>query len=145
MSNDLTAPGALASTLIKPDDPAYLGFPPLLPLELAMQTAPVKDICEAYDITKDQLLELIENPLFAQAYTVAKESLKQDGMSFKMKARMQAEELLKKSWEMIHNEATPSNVKADLIKSTIRWAGLEPKGDSLGAGGTPFMINIHLG
>jgi hypothetical protein len=136
---------SLATTTVNPDDPATLGFPPMLPVELAMHTASVPEICTSYGITKDEFLVLIENPLFVQAYAAAKEALQKDGMSFKLKAKLQAEKLLEKSWLLIHSDHTPSAVKADLIKSTIRWAGYEPKGDTGGIAGNAFQININLG
>jgi len=136
---------ALATTTVKPFDPSELGFPPMLPVELAMRSAPVPEICAAYDISKEQLTALANDPVFVQAFQSAKEMLQKDGMSFRLKARMQAEELLKKSWAMIHSDHTPTAVRADLIKSTVRWAGLEPKGDGVGVGGSNFQININLG
>jgi hypothetical protein len=135
----------LATTKVKPWDPAELGFNPMLPIELAMRSAPVPEICAAYSITKEQLVALSQDPLFVQAFNGAREMLQKDGMSFRVKARMQAEELLKKSWALIHAVETPTPVKADLIKSTIRWAGYEPKGDGPGGVGNAFQININLG
>jgi hypothetical protein len=135
-----------AHPLIKPHDPALLGFPPMLPIELAMRVAPVKDICEAYGLSKEEFIEITKDAVFAKAYENACDELKKDGMSFRIKAKLQAEELLKKSWSMIHSDHTPSNIKADLIKSTIRWAGYEPKGDNNAGGvGNAFQININLG
>ena len=131
---------------VKPWDPAQLGFPPMLPIELAMRTAPVPEICRAYGIDKEEFVTLTQNPLFVQAYKAAQEALQKDGMSFRIKAKIQAEELLKQSWKMIHSETTPTAVKADLIKSTVRWAGYEPKNDAAGGGlGNAFQININLG
>lgn len=135
-----------ARPLVKPSDPALLGFPPMLPVELAMRIAPVKEICAAYGITKDEFIALTNDPVFVKAYDNARDELRKDGMSFRIKAKLQAEELLKKSWTMIHSDGVPSNIKADLIKSTVRWAGYEPKGDSGIAGvGNAFQININLG
>jgi hypothetical protein len=138
---------ALATTQVRPFDPSLLGFPPLLPIELAMRVAPVQEICAAYNISKDQFIELSQDPLFVKAYSDAKEALQKDGMSFRIKARLQAEELLKKSWAMIHSPETPTTVKADLLKATVRWAGLEPKADTGtgGMAGNAFQININLG
>lgn len=137
-----TSPGGT----IKPWDPALLGFPPMLPIELAMRVSPVPDVCKAYGISKDEFVALTENPLFVQAYKSAQEMLQKDGMSFRIKAKLQAEELLKKSWQIIHSRDTPTTVKADLIKATIRWAEYEPRGDAKGGlGGNAFQININLG
>jgi hypothetical protein len=137
---------ALALVNIKPDDPSTLGFPPMLPIELALRVAPVREICEAYGINRDEFTALANDPLFIKAYATAKEELQKDGMSFRLKAKVQAEELLKKSWALIHSDHTPSNIKADLIKATVRWAGYEPKAnDGPGGVGNAFQININLG
>ena len=136
----------LATGAVKPWDPALLGFPPMLPIELAMRVAPVPEVCRAYGIDKEEFIKLTNNPLFVQAYKSAQEMLQKDGMSFRLKAKIQAEELLKKSWQIIHSRDTPTTVKADLIKATIRWADYEPRGDSKGGlAGNAFQININLG
>ena len=66
-------------------------------------------------------------------------------MTFKVKARAQAEELLTTSWTLIHSPDVSAAVKADLIKSTVKWGGLEPKNDVLtegGSGGVKITINL---
>ena len=111
-----------------------------------MQTAPVAEIFEGYGLTIDDLERLGQDRTFIAAVQVAREQLQTEGMSFKIKAKLQAEELLKQSWKLIHDPETPHNVRADLIKSTVRWAGHEPKGGGdAGVGGTSLQININLG
>lgn len=144
------APAVASSTplvTLNPFDPSELGFPPMLPLELAMRIAPVDEICAAYGITLAEFETLTQDTLFVQAFRNAKEALLKDGMSFKIKAKMQAEALLAKSWAIIHDPSTPSAVKADLIKHTVRWAEYEPKPSVGGPGGlgNAFQININLG
>ena len=137
---------ALATVTTKPHDPSLLGFPPMLPVELAMHLDTAPAVCEAYGVSKEQFLELVDDPLFVAAYQNAVDELRKDGMSFRIKAKLQAEALLAQSWKLIHSTDTPTTVKADLIKATVRWAGYEPKGDSNGAGvGSAFQININLG
>jgi hypothetical protein len=66
-------------------------------------------------------------------------------MTFKLKARAQAEELLTTSWTLIHSPDVSAAVKADLIKSTVKWGGLEPKNEvnAEGAsGGVKITINL---
>ena len=47
---------------------------------------------------------------------------------------------------LIHDPGVSAAVKADLIKSTVKWAGLEPKSNendgSAGAGGVKITINL---
>lgn len=136
------------ATITHPDDPAQLGFPPTLPIEVALRIAPIKEICESYGLDRQDWDDLKVNPLFIQSVVLYREELKKEGMSFKLKARLQSEELLKQSWKLIHssNDDVPPNVKADLIKATVKWAGLEPRnGADVGPGGTALQININLG
>jgi len=129
-----------------PLDPSLLGFPPMLPVELAMRTYPAHVVCAAYEINREEFERIIEDPVFIVAFRAAQEALTKDGASFKLKAKLQAESLLAKSWSMIHLDGTPAAVKADLIKSTVRWAEYEPKKDGgAGLNGNNFQINIDLG
>ena len=129
-------------------DPARLGWPPTLPLELAMAEIPVAEIFEAHNLDKSDYLRLKDNDGFMAQVLHYHEELKKEGMSFKIKARLQAEALLKKSWDMIHasDAIVPANVKADLLKFTIRAAGLDGSKDQAAnaAIGTALQININL-
>ena len=124
-------------------DPATLGFPPMLAVELAMHVATPKEVCEAYGLSRDEFMVLVDNPVFIKAYNNARDELRKDGVSFRLKARMQAEKLLERSWILIHADNTPTTVQADLIKSTMKWAGYE-KSDGPGNTGVGFSININL-
>ena len=132
---------------INPDDPAMLGYPPTLPLEIAMQTSSVKDICAAYGIDKAQWDIIRANAAFKAQVQTYLDELKTEGVSFRMKARLQAEALLETSWNLIHepHALVPPNVKADLIKFTIRAAGLDGSKDQGGGNvGTALQINVNL-
>lgn len=132
-----------------PRDPAALGYPPMLPVELALREKPVQAIVTAYGIDLPRWRELCADEVFKADLEARVIELKQDGMSFKLKARLQAEELLKTSWNLIHEISTPAAVKADLIKHTVRVAGLDASRDqglgSSTAVGTALQININLG
>jgi hypothetical protein len=142
--SELSQQRALALT----NDPATLGYPKTLPIEVALKTASIKTICESYGITKDEWNELRYDEAFIADVRKAKTMLEQEGMSFKLKAALQAEELLKTSWKMIHasNNEVPAAVKADLLKFTIRAAGLDGSADKSGlSAGNNLQININLG
>lgn len=134
-------------------DPSELGWPPGLPLELALKTASVKDICEAHGVSRQTYERLRLDPNFQQAVQANLEMLAQEGMSFRLKARAQAEALLPTSWQLIHAplDDVPANVKADLIKYTIRVAGLDASLDQKAqaqanaVAQNALQINIHLG
>lgn len=127
-------------------DPAELGWPPTLPIEIALKTAPMNDIRDAYGYSGDEWLALKDNSDFLADLAAAVQMVREEGMSFKLKARLQAEELLKTSWRLIHApiDEVPSSVKADLIKATARWAGYDNKEASAGGGSVGLAIQINL-
>lgn len=137
-----------AVTRVNPENPADIGqYPPTLPVEIALRTAPLADICAAYGISHDEWLQLRLDPTFQRDLTAAVELVKKDGMSFKLKAQLQADELLKTSWRMIHsnNDEVPASVRADLLKFTVRAAGLaDPAEKGNGGPQNALQININL-
>ena len=138
---ELKPPGLLE---VRPDNPATVGFPAMLPLEIAMRTATPRAICEAYGITSEEWNEIRINPVFRAEMVKAKEMLTKEGMSFKLKARMQSDELLKTSWRLIHDQMVPPNVRADLIKATVRWAGYDAPQAAGSDAGNGFSISINF-
>ena len=128
-------------------NPAELGWPATLPLEIALHNHPVKVVCEAYGIDRERWNQLKEDPLFIADVQYFVDELKKDGMSFKLKARLQSEELLKTAWKMIHDAVTPAPVRADLLKFVVRVAGLDASKDQANAAQlnqNALQININL-
>lgn len=104
------------------------------------------EIVLRHNITTRDLLKFNKDRIFTDKVAQFRTEIRDKGLTFKLKARSQAEELLKTSWVLIHSSDTSAAVKADLIKSTVKWAGLEPKGDvmadSEGNGGVRITINL---
>lgn len=104
------------------------------------------DILKAHNITPADFLAVNNDPVFQQKVTGYREDIQNKGLSFKLKARVQAEQLLQTSYALIHDPDTSPAVKADLIKSTVKWAGYEPRGTEDGGGATGGVkITINLG
>jgi hypothetical protein len=131
---------------LNPVDPAMIEpWPRTLPIEIALQTGPIEKLVEAYKISPKDWEVLSCNPDFIAEVEAQREALKTDGMSFKMKARLQAEEMLKTSWRLVHDPDTPAPQKADLIKTTFRVAGYDSK-EGIGVGNAVGLsINLILG
>lgn len=128
-------------------NPSELAWPPTLPIELALRIATPPEIQQEYGYSDEEWAMLKEHPLFLKDLADACKMVREEGMSFKLKARLQADELLKTSWRLIHAapDEVPSSVKADLIKATMRWAGYEEKpGVNQLANGTALNIQINL-
>lgn len=131
---------------LNPVDPAYIEpWPRTLPIEIALQTGPIDKLVEAYKISPDEWAVLSANPDFQAEVEAQREALKTEGMSFKMKARLQAEEMLRTSWQMVHNPDTPAPQRVDLIKTTFRVAGYDNKEGTAIGNAVGLSINLILG
>lgn len=123
-------------------------YPATFPVEIALQTAPLPVILETYAIDEARWEALQKHPVFVRDLASALDAVKKYGMSFKMKASLQAEAMLERMWEMAHSpyDEVPPAVQADLMKFVIKAAGLDASKDQAGAQqGTPLQININLG
>lgn len=106
----------------------------------------VDEILARHSLTPHDLLVFNKDAVFLKKVASFRDEIREKGVTFRMKARSQAEELLTTSWLLIHNPEVSAAVKADLIKSTVKWAGLEPKNDvSDGAPAGGVRITINLG
>ena len=120
-----------------------LAFDMALLLEGSGEEMP--DLMSRHKVTQDDMLGFTKDPLFIKKVEHYREEVRDKGLTFRMKARAQAEELLVTSWTLIHSPDVSAAVKADLIKQTVKWGGLEPK-DSVDAnlgGGVKITINLN--
>jgi hypothetical protein len=106
----------------------------------------LQEVITRHNIAVNDILMFKADPVFLKQVEHYRDEIKNKGLTFKLKARAQAEELLTTSWLLIHDPGVSPAVKADLIKSTVKWGGLEPKGDQeVGVGGGGVKITINLG
>lgn len=120
-----------------------LAFDVALTLEGSGET--LQEVMARHNITANDILVFNADPVFLKKVEGYRNEIRDKGLTFKLKARAQAEELLTTSWLLIHDPAVSPAVKADLIKSTVKWAGLEPKSDvqtESGTGGVKITINL---
>jgi len=121
-----------------------LAFDVALTLEGSGET--LQEVITRHNISANDILTFNTDPVFLKKVEGYRTEVREKGLTFKLKARAQAEELLTTSWLLIHDPAVSPAVKADLIKSTVKWAGLEPKNDvSVDNGGGGVKITINLG
>ena len=122
----------------------HLAFDVALTLEGSGEK--LQEVIARHNITTNDILTFKADPIFLKKVEHYRAEVRDKGLTFRLKARAQAEELLTTSWLLIHDPAVSPAVKADLIKSTVKWGGLEPKdaGPQDGAGGG-VKITINLG
>jgi len=122
-----------------------LAFDVALTLEGSGET--LQEVMTRHNISANDVLRFNQDPVFLKKVDHYRTDIRDNGITFKLKARAQAEELLTTSWFLIHDPAVSPSVKADLIKSTVKWAGLEPKNQEQIEGGVSggVTITINLG
>ena len=105
----------------------------------------IVEIMARHRIVTTDLVAFNGDPVFLKKVEHYRDEVREKGITFRLKARAQAEELLTTSWVLIHDPAVSPAVKADLIKSTVKWGGLEPKTtevDNNANGGVRITINL---
>lgn len=98
-------------------------------------------------ISFDAFAKLANDEVFQRKVQGFVKELTENGTSFQLKARLQAEELLKKQWYIIHDPDTAPAVAVKAIENTVRWAGLEPKvsqNAQAASQGAAFQLVINI-
>jgi hypothetical protein len=132
-------------------DPSSLVWPPTLPIELALKTASPADLRVEYGYSTEEWEALRHNQVFLKELAGACELVRQEGMSFKLKAKLIAEENLKEVFRMTRDEKCPPAVRGKLIELTARWAGFDPRTNGEDAANSGALqantlnISINLG
>lgn len=96
-------------------------------LEIALGIDDTETLLKRYDVRPREYEEWCKHPLFMRTIADYQQQARDSGMSFRLRARIQAEDLLSVSYKLAHNPDTPASVRADLIKWTAKMAELEPK------------------
>lgn len=100
-----------------------------LACELALQMEEPEDIFARYGYTPDQGIALMGTPQFSVLLERVSREVRESGLSFKTKAKMQAEALLTQSFQIATDPLQSAAVRADLIKWTAAVAGYSAKKD----------------
>jgi hypothetical protein len=122
-----------------------------LALDIALQLSDsdafdLGEILAFHKLTEPELVKIAADPLFQRQVQQFRDEIRDKGLGFRTKCKIMADEVLKTTWSLVHDQDTSPAVRADLIKSLVRWADLEPK-DKAGIGGDVggVKITINLG
>lgn len=100
---------------------------------------------QRYGVSIDQLKRLKKHKPFVMAVRKHQKEIAENGIDFKMKAKLMANDLIDTAYLMAKDPKTPATVRSGQIKDIVRWAELEPqKGAGDSEGGTMFNIQINL-
>jgi hypothetical protein len=152
MNEELLTPDLLEA-LFDDDEPApppvqtpallLAPWPKKLPFDVAFGES--DDIlCAKYNLAPAALENLYLNPVFRREVADHQAVIRDEGITFKAKAKLQAEMYLENLHEIVVSQTAAPSVKLDAIKSMVKWAGYEPKPEaaSTTAGGPSITINI---
>jgi hypothetical protein len=129
----------------EPQSGADLTFDPRIPYELALDVSTPSEVFAKYGHDIETAKALIALPAFIATVKKYREELSVSGVTFRLKAKIQAEDLLTHSYVLATDPEVPPAVRADLIKWTAKMAGLEPSEKDKGMGGgtgAGFTLNI---
>ena len=79
----------------------------------------IDEVRTRHNISASAIIDFNKDKVFLKKVESYRNEIKEKGMTFKLKARAQAEELLITSWALIHSPETSSAVKADLINCQV--------------------------
>jgi len=102
------------------------------------------EVMARHTIDTTALARFNTDPVFLRKVNDLRGEVREKGMTFRMKARAQAEELLTTSWSLIHSPDVPASVKEKLLVDTVRWGGLEPAKSNSGIEGPAGGVNITI-
>lgn len=131
-------PAPIPAGVAKASEP----WPSRLPFDVALGVEDSDEICLRHDIDPDTLIALLAHPLFQKQVDQHKQDILANGLSFKTKARIQAETYLSELDDIIADKTIGAGLRLQAIQSVVKYAGLEPKnGDGNGnTGGTTRLV-----
>ena len=102
-----------------------LAFDVALTLEGSGET--LQEIMGRHNITPSDILAFNADPIFLKKVEHYRGEVRDKGLTFKLKARAQAEELLTTSWLLIHDPAVSprSQSRPDQVHREVGWAGTQ--------------------
>lgn len=118
---------------------------PRLVLDLAVGVDDLPTILTRYRLTTAEFDRLQEVNAFRRELAVAMRDVREQGVQFRQKAKVQADAYLMVLDSMVHDPATPPSTRLEAIKSVVRWGDLEPKDkDAKNQPGQNSNINIQI-
>lgn len=125
---------------------SLLPWPARLPMELALGAEEIDDILLRYEITPERFNTLKHMLPFRRALADAQKQVRDEGLSFKLVCGRMASEFLEDIYVHFFDPRTGITTKHDLLKSVVRYAGLEPepKAKDASQGAVQVAIQINL-
>jgi len=116
---------------------------PRLILDLAVGVDGLQEILDRYGLSMDAYERLAKSKEFMRELSTTVRDIKENGVSFYQKAKIQAESYLDVLDELVYDKRTPASVRLETIRSTVLWAKLVPK-DNKEEAANATQINVNI-
>ena len=100
-------------------------------------------VLQRHGVTPEEWDHINAHPLFQRQVAEQAREMGETGVSFRSKARVQAEMYLVQLDQMIHSPSTDQKVKLEAIRSVVKWGGLEPQPSKEEGNSTP-QVNVQI-
>ena len=121
---------------------------PRLILDLAIAIDPLEEILSRHDLSYGEYKHLMGHPVFRRELAFSMRDVRENGLTFKAKARVQAESYLIIADEIVQDPRLPAAVRLSAIRDVVRWAQLEPKDEKTTSGavegGKVATVNVQI-
>jgi len=133
--------------------PAFDGLPrpaptnkwdPRFIMDLALGLDELDTILTRYGLTEQEFDTLSKVPAFRRELALTIRDARENGVTFAGKARTQAEGYLEVLDALVYDAGTPASTRLEAIRSTVKWAKLEPKDDKNDGNQNNSQINISI-
>lgn len=106
---------------------SIVAWDPRLALDIVLQGVDkAMEVFTKYKIDQPAAMELLQNPVFQKQLKDYAAEIETSGMSYRMKARILAEDLLPHAYDLATDTLYPAAVRADMIQWMTKVADLEP-------------------
>ena len=133
----VTAPAPIKREAVNRWDPRLI-------LDLALGVEDLDSVLPRYSLTTDDYEPLAHSPIFRRELALTIRDVRENGLPFKAKARVQAEAYLEVLDELVYSDGTPASTRLEAIKSTVAWGGLIPKESKEDSQTNATQINVSI-
>lgn len=147
MSNvtSLPKPASRSFAPINPDNPGEASFPHKLPIELAMGLNSTKEICDAYGLTRDDLIAIYDIPQFRALLDWAKETKMEPNGIFRLQMVMMSDDIATTIYLAMTDKEGGIGMRLRAAELAAKLGGLEaPKQQPAAGDSEKFAINIQF-
>ena len=134
--------GAASPTVLSTISPNK--WDPRLLLDLVIAVDTLDEILLRYGLSHEEYNILTSNLVFRRELAATMRDIRENGASFRSKARIQAESYLPVIDDMIWSPDVAPGTRLSAIQSVVRWGDLEPKEKKEQAQQVQPQINVQI-